>query len=202
MTFELTLSSIFLRGLAFLAITALHGLFLAGAARLLGDKGPGYDGRLHAGPFGHLDVLGMVTAVLTLWGWIRPMRIDAPELKGGRWGLVACVVLSLAAVVVTCMLLQLLRAPAVALLPPSLSNQVTAWLNVLGQMSVVFAVVNLVPLPPFTGGHLLNAFAPKLHELAMSRVTLLSLGLCGLGILDRSAYVSSALRPLVQALTW
>ena len=81
MTFELTLSSIFLRGLAFLAITALHGLFLAGAARLLGDKGPGYDGRLHAGPFGHLDVLGMVTAVLTLWGWIRPMRIDAPELK-------------------------------------------------------------------------------------------------------------------------
>lgn len=202
MTFELTLSGILLRGVAFLAITALHGLLLAGTARLLGDRGPGYDGRLHAGPFGHLDVLGLVTAVLTLWGWIRPMRIDASELKGGRWGLVACVVISLAGVVAGCMLLQLLRAPAVALLPPSLSNQITAWLNVLGQMSVVFAVVNLVPLPPFTGGHLLSAFAPKLHALAMSRLTLLSLALLGLGILDRGAYVAWALRPLVHALSW
>lgn len=202
MTFELTLSSILMRVLAFLTITALHGLFLAGSARLLGDRGPGYDGRLHAGPFGHLDVLGMVTAVLTLWGWIRPMRIDAPELRGGRWGLVACVLISLAALVGTCIMLQLLRAPAVAMLPPSLSNQIVGFLNVLGPMSIVFAVVNLLPLPPLTGGHLLAAFAPALHALAMSRVAILSLAMCGFGLLDRGAIVASALRPLLRALSW
>jgi len=201
MSFELTLSSIFMRMLAFLAITGLHGLFLSGMARLLGDKGPGYDGRLHAGPFGHLEVLGLVSAVFALWGWIRPMRIDAPELKGGRWGLIACVVASLVAVVLVCQLVGLLKAPAVALLPPAASNQIVAWLNVLAPMSVVFAVVNLMPLPPFTGGHILAALSPRLYALAMSRVTWIGLALVALAVLDRGALFANWLRPLVRLIT-
>lgn len=201
MSFELTLSSIFLRVLAMLAITALHGFALAGIARLMGDKGPGYDGRLHAGPFGHLDVLGLVSAVLAMWGWIRPMRIDAPELKGGRLGLVACVVLSLLAVVVVCQLALLLKVPAATLLPPSASNQVIAWLNVLAPMSIVLAVVNLIPLPPFTGGHILAAISPRLFALAMSRVSWIGLALAALAVLDRGAFFASWLRPLVRLVT-
>ncbi len=64
------------------------------------DKGPGYDGKLTPNPFTHVDVLGLVAGVLTSWGWIRQIRIDAVELRGGRGGLVAVVAISLVATVV------------------------------------------------------------------------------------------------------
>ena len=43
---EITLQSIAFRVLALLIIAGIHGGIVAGAAVLLGDKGPKYDGRL------------------------------------------------------------------------------------------------------------------------------------------------------------
>jgi len=200
MTFDISLPQILMRVLAMLALSGMHGCALAGFARLFGDKGPGYDGRLTPNPFNHVDVLGVVAGVLTLWGWIRPMRIDAAELRGGRAGLLATVLLSLAAVVALCLLLRLLREPAVAMLDPALSNQVTAWLQLLAETSIVFAIVNLLPLPPFTGTHILAALWPKLAEALSPRAAQIGLGLVVLAIIDRGATTALLLRPLVNAL--
>jgi len=200
MTFDISLGQILMRALAMLVLTGLHGFALAGIARLFGDKGPGYDGRLTPNPFNHVAVLGVLAGIFTLWGWIRPMRIDAAELKGRRLGLVATVLLSLTSVVVVCLLLRLLREPAVTMLNPALSNQVTAWLQLLAEASIVFAIVNLLPLPPFTGMHLLAAIAPKLAEAAEARAALIGIALVVLAIIDRGQITAFLLRGLVNAL--
>ena len=200
MTFDSSLPQILMRVLVMIVLTGMHGFALAGIARLFGDKGPGYDGRVTANPFNHLDVLGMVAGVLTLWGWIRPMRIDAAHLRGGRLGLVATVLLSLASVVVLCLLLRLLREPAVAMLNPALSNQVTAVLKLLAEASIVFAVVNLLPLPPFSGMHILAAISPRLMEMLAPRSAQIGIGLLVLAVIDRGATTALLLRPLVNAL--
>lgn len=200
MTFDPSLPQILMRVLAMLVLTGIHGWALAGFARLLGDKGPDYDGRFTPNPFNHLDVLGLVAGVLTLWGWIRPMRIDAAALRGGRWGLVAVTLLSLAAIVLVCMLLRLVREPAVAMLNPALSNQLTAWLQLLAEASIVFAIVNLIPLPPFTGRHLLAAVAPRLEAAIASRAVPIAIVLVVLATIDRGVTTASLLRPLVNAL--
>lgn len=200
MTFDSSLPQILIRVLVMLVLTGMHGFALAGFARLFGDRGPGYDGRMTPNPFNHVEVLGVVAGVLTLWGWIRPMRIDAAELRGGRLALVATVVLSLVSVVALCLLLRLLREPAVAMLNPALSNQVTAVLQVLAEASIVFAVVNLLPLPPFTGMHILAAIAPRLMERLAPRSAQIGIVLLVVAILDRGATTAFVLRSLVNTL--
>ncbi|GLQ08763.1 peptidase M50 [Devosia yakushimensis] len=201
MSFDLSLQQIIMRVLAMLVVTGQHGFALAGIAGLLGDKGPRYDGRLTGNPFTHLDLFGLLAAVASLCGWIRPMRIDAAELRQGRLGLVICVVASLAVVVAVGVLLLQLKPVAIALAPAAASNQITAWLQILAEMSVVFAVINLVPLPPFTGGHILAAVAPRLWALVEPRVTIIAIALVVLAAIDRGAVVGGVLRPLVRALT-
>lgn len=201
MSFDLSLQQIIMRVLAMLVLTGLHGFALAGIAGLLGDKGPRYDGRLTGNPFTHLDLFGLLAGIASLCGWIRPMRIDAAELRQGRIGLVLCVVASLAVLVVVGVLLLQLKPVAIAFAPAAASNQITAWLQILAEMSVVFAVINLVPLPPFTGGHILAAVAPRVWALVEPRTTIIAIVLVVLAAIDRGAVVGGVLRPLVRALT-
>lgn len=201
MTFDLSLQQILLRIVAVLVIGAIHGLALAGVAAAFGDRGPRFDGRVTANPFAHVDPLGVVVAVATLGGWIRPINIDPAELRQGRLSLVIAVLVSLAIVLVVGQILLPLRALTVATLPPSASNLINIWLQLFAQMSVVFAIMNLIPLPPFSGGHLLQALAPNLYAKALSRITIIAVVIAVLALIDRGAVVRAVLGPLVRAIT-
>lgn len=161
--FDLSLQQILLRAGAFLVVIAIHGLALAGIARVLGDRGPGYDGRLTPSPLSHLDLIALVGAVLFRLGWIRPIAIDPAQLRLGRFGLVVCVIGSLAMTLVAVALLQKLRIIAITTLPAGGADVVTNLLATTGQLGVWFAILNLLPLPPLTGAHLLVAIAPRLR---------------------------------------
>lgn len=201
MTFDLSLQQILLRIVALLVVGAVHGLVLAGLAAAFGDRGPRFDGRLTANPFSHVDPLGMVVAVASLGGWIRPINIDPAQMRRGRLGLVIAVLLSLVAVIVVGQAVQPLRALTVATLPPSASNLINIWLQLFAQMSVVFALMNLIPLPPFAGGHLLQAIAPAIYEKVNARVTIIAVVFAVLALIDRGVMVRAVLGPLVRAIT-
>jgi Zn-dependent protease len=158
--FDLTFQQALLRGAAFLFITALHGLALAGIARLLGDKGPQFDARLTVSPVAHLDLLGLVGAIFFQLGWIKPMAIDPAEMRTGRRGLIICVLLGLGIVPVVAMLLLPVRNLAITALPATLGLNVSLFIDTLLQMSAWFAVFNLLPAPPLTGAHFLVAIRP------------------------------------------
>lgn len=200
MSFELPLQIIILRIIGILLVGMVHGLVLVGLVTAMGDRGPRHDGRLTANPLAHAAPLGVVAAVFSMAGWIRQLDLDPGALRQGRGGLVAAVLISLAVPVVVFMLLLQLRGIVITTLPPSYSNSINLALRVFAQMSVVFAVVNLIPLPPFAGGYLLQAAAPRLHATVVPRTTIIAIALVVLAIIDRGAVFRMA-EPMLRAFT-
>jgi Zn-dependent protease len=157
---DLTLQQLVLRFLAYVFIAAVHGVAVAGIAAALGDAGPRYDGRLRVNPLAHLDVIGTVCGVLFAVGWIRPIAIDPAQLRLGRVGLIVVVAAGAAATLAGAVALRLVRPFLLPLLPDTASATAFALIEITGQLSVWFALINLLPLPPLTGAHLVAAAMP------------------------------------------
>jgi Zn-dependent protease len=160
--FELSFHQLLIRAGACLLITSIHGFVLAALARVFGDRGPQFDGRLTINPIGHLDVLGAAAMILFQLGWIRPMAIDPSELRSGRLGLLVCVFGSIATTLAAVVLLLGLRIPALKYMPEASVPTVIAMLNESVEMCIWFATFNLLPLPPLTGMHFIVAVHPSL----------------------------------------
>ncbi|HVH04138.1 MAG TPA: hypothetical protein VM891_14560 [Amaricoccus sp.] len=193
---DLSLQQMLFRLLAVVVVSGVHGFALAGTARLLGDPGPAQDGRLTLDPFVHLAVLGVIGGIAARMAWIRPIDIEAPLLRGKRLGLVVCVLASLA-------VLPLLAAGALALRPLAasiedalLARYALLALTVLAECAVWFAIFNLLPLPPLTGGHLLAAVAPGLAAAIARRSGVVSLLLAAVLVLGGGVWFRSVLGPL------
>jgi Zn-dependent protease len=157
---DLTLQIVIFRAVALLPIAAVHGAAIAGAAYLLGDRGPRFDGRLTLSPLPHLDLVGSLGIVIFGLGWIRPVVIDPAKLRTGRAGLVLIAAAGIIANLVLAVVLQALRLPVLGVSQDSLGLSAVALLDLAAGLSVWFAVFNLIPLPPLTGGLVLRALAP------------------------------------------
>jgi Zn-dependent protease len=160
---DYTLQQFVLRLLAMVFIAAVHGFAVAGIACALGDPGPRYDGRLTANPLAHLDVLGTLAGVFSA-GWIRPIAIDPALLRFGRVGLVLVVLAGAAATLASVVVLRLARPHLLPLLPDTTSALAFAVIESIGEVSIWFALVNVLPLPPLSGAHLIVAAAPGARE--------------------------------------
>jgi len=158
---DFSLQQLVLRLCALLFIVAVHGLAVAATAVALGDPGPRHDGRLTLNPFAHLDILGGVSALLFSVGWIRPIAIDPAQLRTGRAGLALAVIAGAAATLLSALALRLLRPMVLPLLPDTASAIAFALVEMTGKLSVWFALLNLLPVPPLTGSHLLMIAMPQ-----------------------------------------
>jgi Zn-dependent protease len=158
---DFSLQQLVLRLCALLFIVAVHGLAVAAAAVALGDPGPRQDGRLTLNPFAHLDILGGISALLFSVGWIRPIAVDPAKLRPGRAGLAFAVIAGAAATLLGALALRLLRPLVLPLLPDTASALAFALIDMTGKLSVWFALLNLLPLPPLTGSHLLMIAMPQ-----------------------------------------
>lgn len=194
---ELTLQQILGRLAAFVVITGLHGFILAGLARLFGDRGPQYDERLSLWPGPHLSMPGIFAAILFRLGWIRPMDIDPTQLRFGRWGLVLIVVASLALTLALVPLVMGLRPLVLTTLPMTTANATINIITIGADLVLWFVVLNLLPLPPLTGAHLLYAAFPSLPKRLKRQMTAASTVLFILCVLGT---VEWALAPLVAPL--
>jgi Zn-dependent protease len=157
---DLTLQQLVLRLIAYVFIAAVHGFTVAAVAVALGDQGPRYDGRLRVSPLAHLDIIGTAAGVLFSAGWIRPIAIDPFELRLGRIGLAVVVAAGAAATLFSAVALRLVRPFLLPLLPDTASATAFALIEIVGELSVWFALINILPLPPLTGAHWLAAAAP------------------------------------------
>jgi Zn-dependent protease len=158
---DFTPQQLVLRLCALLFIAGVHGAAVAGTAVALGDPGPRHDGRLSLNPFAQLDILGSICGVLFSVGWIRPIAIDPMELRGGRAGLPLIVIAAAGATLLSALALRLARPMLLPLLPDTASAVAFALIETTGQLSLWFALCNLLPLPCLTGGHLLTAVVPQ-----------------------------------------
>ena len=191
--FDLSLHQIVIRAGASLIVLSLHGLALAAIARVLGDRGPQFDGRLSASPIRQLDAVGTATAILFQLGWIRPMAIDPAQLRWGRLGLVVCVLGSIAATLIAVTLLLRLRTSALIYMPSAFVPTVLAILNESAESCSWFVALNVLPLPPLTGMHLLVAIRPSLAPVMMKYQRYAGLAIAALTL---AGIVRPALQPL------
>jgi Zn-dependent protease len=157
---DLTLQQLVLRLLAYVFIAGIHGLAVAAAAVAMGDQGPRHDGRLRLNPLAHMDIIGTAAGVLFSVGWIRPIAIDPAELRQGRIGLAVIVAAGALATLLGAVALRLVRPLLLPLLPDTASVTAFALIETIGELSAWFALINVLPLPPLTGAHLLIAAAP------------------------------------------
>lgn len=159
---ELTIQLLVLRFLSGLLIVAVHGAVLAGAAVLLGDKGPRYDGRLTLNPFRHVDLVGLASMMLSGFGWSRPVAIEAAPLRFGRWGLVLAVLAGSVALLALASLILLLIIPALTMLPYTAGLAAAAFIRTAARLCIWTALLALIPLPPLAGAHILAALGIRL----------------------------------------
>ena len=160
--FDLTLQQTVLRFFAVVVIIAVQGTAAAGAAHALGDPGPRYDARLKISPLAHLDLLGFASGVLFSVGWIKPIALDHKILAVGRVALV--IVAPAAALIAVIVMLRLIRPFLLPSLSDTWSMLVFALIDTIGKLGIWFAILNLLPLPPFIGSHLVAALVPRSQE--------------------------------------
>lgn len=171
--FDLSGQQVLFRIGSALFIAGVHGYAMAIVARLMGDPGPGYDGRRTINPLQHGQFLGFLSMVLFRFGWIRPMAIDAKLLYGGKAGLFVVVLGSLAITLLVAEGLWLLRPWLLTTFVGTSAIQTSVlWFENLAGMTAAFVVINLIPIPPFAAGLLLSGYAPRLYALLVGRIVL------------------------------
>lgn len=142
-------------------------------ANLLGDPTAAERGRLSLNPVRHVDPVGTVALPLMLavlhapvFGWAKPVPVITERLRNPRLDMMLVAL----AGPLSNLFMAVLAAGALSLMPlgPDLADGDTPVLKFLVDNLVNFlwvnallAVFNLIPLPPFDGGHVVKGLLPR-----------------------------------------
>ena len=145
---------------ALIIAAAGHEYAHAKAADLLGDPTPRMMGRLTMNPFVHLDLIGSLALIIGGFGWAKPVVVNPTNFKDPRTddmivsiaGPMANLVMAFIGYVV----MQCLEAA-----------------NLLGNDSLY--ILNLMPVPPLDGSHILMNFLPLKWQIHVARFSMVSL---------------------------
>ena len=194
---DLSFQRILFQACAALIIITTHGFFLAAFARLFGDRGPQYDGRLSLNPFKHIEPIGALALVFVQIGWIRPLALETKLPRGGKSGPFLVAALSVLATLTLSLVFWNIRPLAFAQLGGgSVGISAIGILETTARSSVYFALFNLIPLLPLSLGHALIGFAPRLAGQLVRHQSLVALGL-GAAVFATGPYLRALIGPLV-----
>lgn len=141
-------------------------------ARALGDPTAHERRRLSFNPLRHVDPvgtvllpLGLALASLPPFGWAKPVPVDARRLREPRTGMMLVAIAGPA----TNIALALLGAVALGLTWTAAGGEAATgaaelWLSALTVfllINVSLALFNLLPVPPFDGGHIVQGLLPR-----------------------------------------
>jgi Zn-dependent protease len=159
----------------------LHEISHGWVANAFGDPTARDLGRLSPNPIRHVDPIGTVVLPLVLavsgapvFGWAKPVPVVAQKMRNPR---VHMMLVALAGPGMN-LLLALLAGIVLALVrpdgPPSGAGELFLLLNLVNFIAInlFLAVFNLLPIPPFDGGHVVEGLLPRrlaIHYAKLAR---------------------------------
>lgn len=153
---------------ALLITLTVHEYAHARVAVSLGDPTPRFLGRLTLNPIPHLDPIGLIMLWLFKFGWAKPVPVNPHNFRNVRMGMLWVALAGPASNV----LLAVLSAIAIVLLT-SLQLVGGEWIKVLWwtyTYNIIFAVFNLLPIPPLDGGKIVSSLLPPRHSYTYERI--------------------------------
>lgn len=161
---------------ALLLSLSIHEFGHSWVAYKLGDKSQKNLGRLTLSPFAHIDPLGFIFILLFRFGWGKPVLIDDRNFKNRAKGnmlvSIAGPAFNIVLAIVFTIVLKVLWVFGIT--PDTITSSVGEilyyMLNIAIQFNIVFAVFNLLPLPPFDGSKVLYYFLPYKGKQFMNNI--------------------------------
>ena len=181
---------------------AAHGY----VAKYLGDNTASMLGRLTLNPLRHIDLIGTIiipTVLLFLggiiFGWAKPVPINAQNLRHPRRDLA---IISLAGplsnVFMAFFWAIIAKVGEITLqynFPGALAINYMGMAGI--KMNVIFAILNILPLPPLDGGHVLAWILPKKAAIRLAYIA--PFGLFILLFLAAIGFLGAIIGPIAAA---
>ena len=182
---------------ALLIALTIHEYAHARVAVALGDPTPRFMGRLTLNPVAHLDPIGLIMLWLFKFGWAKPVPVNPSYFKDGRKGMIyvslagpgsnILMAFTVAVIIGVLAKLQVLTGPVYDIL------RLTYVYN------IIFAIFNLLPIPPLDGSKVLMSLLPGRHAYSLQRMEqygpFILMGLVYIGV------ISVITRPLEMLLS-
>jgi len=153
---------------ALLIALTIHEYAHARVAVWLGDDTPKVMGRLTLNPIAHLDPFGLIMLWLFKFGWAKPVPINPNNFKNWRKGTIlvslagpgANIMLAFFCIVFKVILFKLQWIP----------YELALVIDLTYSYNLIFAVFNLIPLPPLDGSKVLKNLLPRAQADMLEKI--------------------------------
>ena len=170
----------------------IHELAHGWVADKMGDSTARWLGRLSLNPRKHLDPIGTLMLFIFGFGWAKPVPVNFNNLSDLRKGLIFVS----AAGIVANIFLAFISLFLLRLLNPAPWGVLSTLLIYMGQINIMLAAFNLIPIPPLDGSKILMGFSSAGIQYSLARLEpygfFIIIGLLYLGILN----------PLIALFEW
>ena len=188
--FGLDSSDMVFRIPALLMALTVHEYAHARVADWLGDPTPGRAERLTLNPIAHLDPVGLIMLWLFQFGWAKPVPVNPYCFRNGRQGIMMVSFAGPASNIILAFLSALTLALMAKFHIGSYAAEKLLWL--LYAYNIMFAIFNLLPLPPLDGSKILEVLLPAKAAEMFDRMSpyapFILVGLIYLGVISAITY--------------
>lgn len=143
---------------ALLIAMTVHEYAHARVAVALGDPTPRLEGRLTLNPVAHLDPIGLLMLWIAQFGWAKPVQVNPRNFDNGSRGMMYVSLAGPGANLITAFVAM--AAVLVAMNFGMRQDWLITTLQLIYSYNIIFAVFNMLPIPPLDGSKVLMNFLP------------------------------------------
>jgi Zn-dependent protease len=162
-----------------IAAIVLHEISHGWVANAFGDPTARDLGRLSPNPVRHVDPIGTVALPLILavsgapvFGWAKPVPVVAQRMRNPRVHMMIVALAGPGMNLALAMLAGIVLALVRPVEPPSGAGELFLLMNLFNFIAInlFLAIFNLLPIPPFDGGHVVEGLLPRRLALHYSKL--------------------------------